>query len=91
MSQTTLSNKVVKIRKDRQCSMCLRLFFIGSKMNYWTGIFDGDFSASYSCLTCVEIMNAHQEEDGYCEGYTLECPDKGETPEQYVQRIKSNN
>jgi len=86
---TTLKNKIVTIRKDRKCFSCLRVFTVGSKMNYWSGIFDGDFSYNYSCLTCVQIINMSQDEndEGIPEGFVREMLNSGETPEQKLEEF----
>ena len=90
---TTLSNKTVVVRKQRQCFSCLRVFPTGTKMNYWSGISEGDFSSVYSCMTCVEIMNMPQDpdEDTFPEGYVREMLEKGETPEQLIERWKTES
>ena len=85
---TCLSNKDVKIRKDRKCFSCYRKFPKGTTMNYWVSIYEGDFCAVYCCLTCKEICNLVKEEDGYPEGYVGETLEKGQTPEQILATIK---
>ncbi len=84
----TLKSKVVQIRKPRQCFSCLRIFPTKSKMNNWVGIYEGDFQSNYSCLACVEVMNMSSEVE-FCEGYVLELLNKGETPEQLIERLKT--
>ncbi len=91
MSIETFRSKNVIVRKQRQCSMCLRIFPTNTKMNYWVGKYEGDFNTAYCCMACVEIMNRCQEEDGYQEGYTLELLNKGETPEQLIERWNLND
>ena len=59
-------------------------------MNYWSGLYEGDFSSVYSCMTCVEIMNMDSETD-FPEGYVAEMLNKGETAEQLLERIKKAN
>lgn len=86
---TCLKSKNVKILKPRICFACQRKFPVGSKMNYYVGIFDGDFQTSYSCPACVEIMNAFESPDGYEEGFVKEMLEKDQTPEQYVEKMKS--
>jgi hypothetical protein len=76
----TLTSKTVTIRKERQYYSCYRNFPIGTKMNYWTGIYEGDFNVCYSCLTCVQVMNMDTETE-FPEGYVHERLNKGETPE----------
>ena len=56
-------------------------------MNYWTGLYEGDFNALYSCMTCVEVMNMSDDTE-FPEGFVHEMLDKGETPEDMVIRWK---
>lgn len=62
-------------------------------MNYWSGVYEGNFNSIYSCMTCVEIMNMRQDpdEDGFPEGYVREMLEKGETPEQLIERWKTES
>lgn len=87
---TCLSNKTVRTKKPHRCFSCLRLFPTNTKMNYWTGIYENDFSAVYSCMACVEIMNMRQDpdEDGFPEGYVKEMLDHNETPEMLLEKYK---
>lgn len=80
----TLSEKIVTIKKKRQCFSCYRIFEIGEKMSYWVGICEGDFTTSYSCLTCKEIMSKSKGEDYFPEGFVFEMLEKGQTPENLV-------
>jgi len=81
---TTLKSKTVITRKDHTCFSCLRKFPSGTKMSYWVGIFEFDFCASYSCMTCVEIMNSTNEVE-FPEGFVYEMLNKGETPEDLIK------
>ena len=87
---TLLKNKVVKTKKQHECFSCLRVFPTGTKMNYQAGVHDGDFSTCYSCMTCVEIMNASEyyDDEGFGEGYVDELLNKGQTPEEYLNELK---
>lgn len=87
---TTLNNKKVTVKKARRCHGCRRLFPIGTAMNYWAGTDGGSFSATYSCMTCVEIMNMRQDpdEDGFDEGFVLDMLEPGETPESFLERAR---
>lgn len=89
MSDITLKNKDVKIRKARQCFSCLRKFEIGTVMNYWAGKADGDFYTNYSCLTCKEIMQLDPYPDeGFPEGFVKEMLPKDFSPELYLSELK---
>lgn len=60
-------------------------------MNYWSGVYEGDFNSGYSCLTCVDIMNAHGNDgEGFPEGYVINNLERGQTPEEYLNEMKSN-
>lgn len=64
MSSVALKHKEVKIRKPHKCFGCRREFGIGTKMIYWTSIYDDHFCSGYSCKTCDEIM-AHESKYNY--------------------------
>lgn len=83
----TLKSTSVKTRKEHECFSCYRKFPIGTKMNYWVGHYEGDFCATYSCMTCVEIMNMSSEVY-FPEGFVHEMLNKNETPEQLIERWK---
>lgn len=78
-----LKSKTVKIKKERQCFSCYRKFPIGIKMAYCVGIVEGDFSATYSCMTCVEIMNGC-DEISFPEGFVADNLEKGQVPEDLL-------
>ncbi len=54
-------------------------------MNYWVGISDG-FSAVYSCMTCVEIMNMDRDTE-FPEGYVSDMLSNDQTPEQLLKEL----
>jgi hypothetical protein len=83
----TLKCRLVVTRKLRECNFCFRKFQIGTKMNYWVGIFDGEFCSSYACETCQEIMSLDSE-SAFPEGYVNDMLDKDETPEKLLSAIK---
>ena len=83
---TTLKSKSVIIRKEHQCFSCLRKFPKGTKMAYWVGIYEGDFCASYSCMTCVEIMNSTNEVE-FPEGFVHEMLEPNQTPEDLMKGV----
>jgi len=85
-----IKNKIVKTKKHHECFSCLRNFPPGTKMNYWVGKYEGDFCTSYSCLTCVDIMNNHSGgEISFPEGYVGGWLKKDETPEQLLERLNA--
>ncbi len=86
MSYQVFKSKNVITNKVHRCLTCLRTFPANTKMNYWVGKYEGDFNSHYLCMSCIEITNRIQDEDGYDEGYTLELLNKGESPEQLIER-----
>jgi hypothetical protein len=83
---TTLKMKVVTTRKKHRCFSCCRLFPEGTKLNYYVGIVEGDFSAVYSCNTCAKLMNIYAGEYDYFEqGFANEICEKGQTPEELLK------
>ena len=87
-----LTDKPVLTRKEHQCFGCLRVFPAGSRMQYWSGVFDGDFGAGYSCDTCNQFMKLGIGEDNYDglfrEGFVREMLRKDQTPEQLLEEEK---
>lgn len=90
MSATTLTDKTIVTRIEHLCFSCHRRFPKGTTMRYWSGLYEGDFNSVYNCMTCQEIMNMDSENE-YPDGYVNDSLNKGETPEQYLQRLKLNN
>lgn len=91
MSQV-LSSKWVKIKKPHLCFSCHRKFESGSRMQKWACIYEGDFCSSYTCETCNEIHSLVPEwwiEDGIPDGFVNESLDKKQTPEEYLQQLKT--
>jgi len=86
---TTLKDIIVKIRKQKHCFCCFRTFEVGTRMNYWVGVVEGDFNYAYSCLTCQEIMQLNKE-DYYPEGYVAEMMEENIIPENYLESLKLN-
>ena len=86
---TTLKQKAVTTRKPHQCFSCLRVFPPKTTMVYWAGIYEGDFNSVHYCLTCQDIFSYDTEGDGFMEGYTTEMLNRGETPEQLLERLKN--
>ena len=68
MDQLTL--KVVKIRKPHNCWGCTKEFPIGTEMTNSVTVDQGEFSSTYWCEECVEIMNDLEDwnDDGFLFG-----------------------
>lgn len=49
----------VKIRKDRQCLFCFRVFPKGSEMLVQVCKSEGDIYSVYSCETCQRLISAY--------------------------------
>lgn len=77
MSWTTLSNKVVKIKKERSCYGCQVKYEHGTYMNKSVAVDDGDISSTYWCLPCEEFMRDKwgEADDGIGEGDCWEYRD----------------
>lgn len=88
---TTLTYRMVTVRKDRQCFGCLQSFPAGTQMRYWSGIYEGGFNSGYTCQTCEEITGLCKDDydDGYPEGDVAEMLQPGETTQQLLERLKS--
>jgi len=56
-------SKVVKGRKDHQCSECLRVIEKGEQHEYAKGLWEGDFSDYRTCQTCLDMI---KEIDLHC-------------------------
>lgn len=62
----TLTDKEVKIRKERRCWGCGFLKEPGNLMQYVVNVFDGNFGATYWCEVCYAYCckNAESFYDG---------------------------
>ena len=82
-------NKTVKIRKEHVCFYCCRKSPVGSEMNHWAGVYDGDFYSGYSCGTCELIIDVWgvYDDDGYPEGEVKENLEPNQTPEQLLETL----
>lgn len=65
MSWVTLSNKVVKTRKDHVCIGCGNKYPVGTMMNKNVSVDDGNLSSTHMCLICEEFMS---DKWRYCDG-----------------------
>lgn len=85
----TLKDKNVVTRKPHRCLLCMRILPAGSSMRYWVGIYEGDFCTSYSCQTCIQIIDLEQITE-YEEGDVKEMLYEHQTPEDLLCRLKMN-
>ena len=80
-----IHSKEVKIRKDRRCWGCKRVYAKGTEMKTVTCVDGGEINKAYWCNECVEFMNTldyWEKEDGFAEGDLLNY-------EEYNNRIKA--
>ena len=61
-----LQNKQVKIRKPHRCYGCLKIFEVGTLMNYLVTVDGGEFHSSYMCSHCEEASLNFTDEDWEC-------------------------
>lgn len=87
---TTFKSKDVKIKKQQQCFSCFREFPIGTKMRYWSGLYEGDFNSNYTCSDCREIMS-RSDEHCFEGGYVNEMRDYKEPIEDCIKRLLTPN
>lgn len=87
---TTFKSKEVKIRKQHQCFSCFRKFPVGTKMNYWSGLYEGDFNSNYTCVDCQKIMD---DSDEHCfeQGFVDEMRNCKEPIEDAITRILTHS
>lgn len=88
-----LKHKIVKIKKERKCWGCLRLFNVGSKMEVLVsadGFGRGKIWSTYHCLTCVKlkdhILLRFDESDfpeGWYEEYCYSYSSHHDSPEEF--------
>lgn len=88
-----LSDKKVKIRKDRQCMTCLRLFKKESHMHCQSSVYDGNIGSWYRCLTCQELFQYFEwdRDEGIGEGAIKEIMYDHQfsgTPEEFLIYMK---
>ena len=67
----TLSQKTVKTKKPHHCWGCAKEFPTGTELLKSVSVDQGEFSSSYWCKACEEIMDDledWQKEDGFTYG-----------------------
>lgn len=69
-----IQSKKVKIKKDRRCWGCLRIYKKGAEMETVTCVDAGEINKAYWCTDCIDFMNTLEywgKEDGFAEGDLL--------------------
>ncbi len=61
------TSKFVTTRKPHQCWGCGEAFPAGTRMDYTTGVFCGDFYSSYYCEDCHDWL-AHADPEYFQDG-----------------------
>jgi hypothetical protein len=57
-------SKKVKTRKVHKCQLCNRLIPKGTEnVEYWGGMFDGEFQHSYVCWWCYEHLDNFTDDE----------------------------
>ena len=87
MTYVNLSHGIIKTRKERRCTSCLRMFQPGTQMEHWAGVGDGVFMHYYACPTCQEILKGLDDNIFYT-GEVADLLEKGETPEEMLEKMK---
>ena len=54
---TTLSQRMVKARKQHKCYECHRAIAPGKKYEKYTGVCDGEIFTHKTCLDCLSVRN----------------------------------
>jgi len=66
-----MNEKIVKIRKPRQCHGCLEKYPVGTKMEHGVHFGEGTAYSVYFCLECVDMIKIIPRDffqDGIFEG-----------------------
>jgi hypothetical protein len=64
-----LTSKYVTSRKNHRCFGCAQCIPSGTKVKYYAGIWEGDFSYGYICAVCEIVLEDFDSyEDTYYEG-----------------------
>ena len=72
-----IGTKRVKVRKERQCFGCLRIFASGTEMEKTTSVQDCRFCHCYLCAVCEKYCAEIMGSEMFGEGELKEC-DPGE-------------
>jgi hypothetical protein len=86
MSSFVRSKPNVKIRKNRQCTLCLEIYYKGTIMRMDSGYWDGGWFRSYWCKCCQHFHEVSPDvdfSDGYMPGEFLEYEGFKEFKEEY--------
>lgn len=51
-------DKIVRLRKSRNCDWCDRVLLAGTQARYMVGLCEGNFVAAYYCLKCDKELHA---------------------------------
>lgn len=62
-SDTQLTNKIVKVRKEHECHICSNKTQVGSYARYDVWIFDGEFMKYYVCQDCLDAIVQYENEE----------------------------
>ena len=57
--------KTVKTRKEHQCVYCLRVFPVGTAMEFERGKNEGSFYSHYTCQECLKYVPEFWDSIGY--------------------------
>lgn len=60
--------KISKTKKEHRCFGCNKKFPAGSWLWYQSGVWCGNFYASYMCQPCKRELSRNDYSDGFCEG-----------------------
>lgn len=67
MSAITLTAKRRKARKAHSCEWCATAIEVGEEHEYWSGVYDGEFSQQRMHLDC--FIAAQKSQDDYLQEY----------------------
>ena len=86
-----LSDKVVKTRKNHNCSACGRIFEKGTQMRTQVNTFDG-IGTWRECPTCTKLLAKYplyfQDDYNVFEGDCVnQVLDRGQTPEELLNSL----
>lgn len=62
-SDTQLTSKIVKVRKEHECHICSSKTKVGSYARHDVWIFDGEFMKYYVCQDCLDAIIQYENED----------------------------
>lgn len=87
-----VNQKLVKIRRPRECGSCFKTFPVGTKMLRHAGKTDGEFGVTFGCPVCTFGHKQPDHSDLHlCWGWNWDHNPEGELAWDYIDKCFSSD